>query len=217
MPLAVLPRSLTRPSDAQAIAQLREYYEPAAEHRAGVVHIGCRFDTWAGGGARPEVADIITADDVIAVSLLGVAVPGRTAILLLDQQAEQYSALLAEIGPDRDLAEVPDDEIRPDWPAWRAHDVLRALDGLDWVGAAKLLARKRPRLIPAYDRAVRAALGGEHYFWEPLRGSLRADGAALHHRLLAIRDQAGVGTEISAIRVFDIIAWMDARGAVLPR
>lgn len=216
MPLAVLPTSLTRPSDAQAISLLRAYYEPAAEHRAGVVHIGSRFDTWAGGGARPEVADTFTADDLIAVSLLGVQVPGRTAILLLDRQAATYSALLAAIGPDRELADVSDDEISPDWPAWRAHDVLRALDGVDWVGAAKLLARKRPRLIPAYDRVVRAALGGEHYFWEPLRESLRADGQALNSRLLRIRDQAEVPAEISAIRVFDIVAWMDAREALLP-
>ncbi len=217
MPLAVLPTSLTRRSDAQAIAQLRAYYEPAAEHRGGVVHIGSRFDTWAGGGARPEVADVFTADDLIAVSLLGVAVPGRTAILLLDRQAAMYADLLAAIGPDRDLADVPDGEISPDWPAWRVHDVLRAMDGLDWVSAAKLLARKRPRLIPAYDRVVRAALGGEHFFWEPLRQSLRADHGALHARLLQIRDQAEVAADISAIRVFDIIAWMDARAAVLPR
>lgn len=217
MPLAVLPASLTRRSDAQAIAQLRAYYEPAAEHRGGVVHIGARFDTWAGGGARPEVANVFTADDLIAVSLLGMAVPGRTAILLLDRQAATYSELLAAIGEDRDLADVPDGEISPDWPAWRAHDVLRSMDGLDWVGAAKLLACKRPRLIPAYDRVVRAALGGEHYFWEPLRQSLRAQDRALHTRLMRVRDKAEVIADISAIRVFDIIAWMDARAAVLQR
>jgi hypothetical protein len=217
MPLAALPRSLTRRSDAQAIALLREYYEPAAEHRGGVVHIGSLFDTWAGGGARADVADTFTPDDLIAVSLLGVQVPGRTAILLLDRQAAKYAALLAAIGPDRDLADVPDGEISPSWPAWRAHEEIRALDGLDWVGAAKLLTRKRPRLVPAYDRVVRAVLGGEHYYWEPLRESLRADGRALHSRLLHIRDQAEVPAEISAIRVFDIIAYLDARGSVPQR
>lgn len=216
MPLAALPHSLTRRSDAHAIAMLRSYYEPAPEHRAGVVYTGALFDTWAGGGSGEDVANIFTADDVIAVSLMGVAVPGRTAILLLDRQATEYGALLSAIGPDRDLADVPDGEICPDWPAWQAHGVLRTLDGLDWVGAAKLLARKRPRLIPTYDRVVRATLGGEHYFWEPLRESLRADGRALHERLLRIRDQAEVPADISAIRVFDIIAWMDARGAALP-
>lgn len=215
MALAALPRSLTRPSDAHAIALLREYYQPAPEHRGGVAHTGCLFDTWAGGGAAAGVADRFTADDLIALSLLGVTVPGRTAILLLDRQAAEYSALLAAIGPDRDLADVPDGEISPNWPAWRAHDLLRTLDGLDWVGAAKLLARKRPRLIPGYDRAVRAVLGGEHYYWEPLRESLRADGRRLHQRLLQIRDKAEVPADISAIRVFDILASMDAREAVL--
>lgn len=216
MPLATLPRSLTRRSDAHAIAQLREYYAPAPEHQAGVIHIGSRFDTWAGGGARPEVADTFTADDVIAVSLLGVAVPGPAAVLLLADRAAEYNGLLAAIGPDRDLADVDDGEISPEWPAWRAHDVLRSLDGLDWVGAAKLLSRKRPRLIPAYDRTVRAVLGGEHYYWEPLRESLRSDGGALQERLLQIRDAAAVPAAISPIRVFDIITWMDGRGALPP-
>jgi Family of unknown function (DUF6308) len=216
MPLAVLPRSLTRHSDAHAIQQLRDYYAPAPEHRGGIVHTGSLFDTWAGGGDGAAVADRFTADDLVAASLVGVTVPGRTAILLLDRQAEKYHKLLEAIGPDRDLVEVGDGEINPQWPAWRAHDRMRTLDGLDWVGAARLLARKRPRLLPAYDRVVRAVLGGEHYYWEPLRESLRADGGALHSRLLRIRDQADVPALISAIRVFDIIAWMDAQGA-LPR
>nr|WP_241769484.1 DUF6308 family protein [Rhodococcus opacus] len=42
-----------------------------------------------------------------------------------------------------------------------------------------------------------------------VREALRADDAALHRRLLSIRGEAGLPAEISALRVFDVIAWMD--------
>ncbi|MFC9768511.1 DUF6308 family protein [Rhodococcus jostii] len=54
-------------------------------------------------------------------------------------------------------------------------------------------------------RAPRAILGTEK------AEALRADDAALHHRLLSIRDAAGLPEEISALRVFDVIAWMDGK------
>lgn len=45
----------------------------------------------------------------------------------------------------------------------------------------------------------------------PVREALRADAAALHGRLLKIRAAAGLPEEISALRVFDVIAWMDGK------
>ncbi|MDV7090178.1 DUF6308 family protein [Rhodococcus opacus] len=46
----------------------------------------------------------------------------------------------------------------------------------------------------------------------PLREALRADEVALHHRVLTIWEEAGLPEEISALRVFDVIAWMDGTG-----
>ncbi|WP_419179537.1 DUF6308 family protein [Rhodococcus opacus] len=45
----------------------------------------------------------------------------------------------------------------------------------------------------------------------PVREALRADDGALHHRLLSIREEAGFPEQISALRVFDVIAWMDGK------
>ncbi|MDI9940650.1 DUF6308 family protein [Rhodococcus sp. IEGM 1351] len=47
--------------------------------------------------------------------------------------------------------------------------------------------------------------------WAPKAEALRADDAALHHRLLSIRDAAGLPEEISVLRVFDVIIWMDGK------
>ncbi|QQZ19448.1 DUF6308 family protein [Rhodococcus sp. 21391] len=53
-------------------------------------------------------------------------------------------------------------------------------------------------------RAARAILDTE-------AEALRADDGALHHRLVSIREEAGLPEEISALRVFDVIAWMDGK------
>ncbi len=43
--------------------------------------------------------------------------------------------------------------------------------------------------------------------WEPLRRALREDDKALQRRLVRLRDAAGLPTEVSALRVFDVICW----------
>ncbi|WKN61062.1 DUF6308 family protein (plasmid) [Rhodococcus opacus] len=54
-------------------------------------------------------------------------------------------------------------------------------------------------------------LGTERSHLNPIREALRADDGALHHRLLSIREEVGLPEEISALRVFDVIAWMDGK------
>ena len=52
-------------------------------------------------------------------------------------------------------------------------------------------------------------LGTERAHLNPVREALRADDGALHRRLLSIRGEAGLAEEISVLRVFDVIAWVD--------
>lgn len=81
--------------------------------------------------------------------------------------------------------------------------------GVDWVIARKLLARKRPRLLPVYDKVVRCALGRPRpSFWLALHAALREDDRALHHELLALRQVAGVPETVSALRICDVTVWM---------
>ncbi|WP_371113116.1 DUF6308 family protein [Rhodococcus sp. JVH1] len=61
------------------------------------------------------------------------------------------------------------------------------------------------------SRVVSQVLGTERAHLNPVREALRADDAALHRRLLSIRKEAGLPEEISALRVFDVIAWMDGK------
>jgi Family of unknown function (DUF6308) len=103
-------------------------------------------------------------------------------------------------------------EINESWPAWRLWDELRTLREVDRVIASKLLARKRPRLIPIYDRVVKTVTGGDRNFWVPLCQALQVDDQAMHHRLLRLHREAGLPHEVSPLRVFDVIAWMEGQG-----
>jgi hypothetical protein len=50
-------------------------------------------------------------------------------------------------------------------PADQAWHLLDARDGVGWVIAGKLLARKRPHLIPVWDHVVRCAMGYPENAW----------------------------------------------------
>ncbi|MFC9362895.1 DUF6308 family protein [Rhodococcus sp. NPDC057014] len=141
---------------------------------------------------------------------LSVQIPPAAALEILGTRAETLNALLAAIGPDRDLVDEPD-PLGPGWPAWDLETALRGLHDVGRTKATKLIARKRLRLFPIWDSMVSAVLGAENQHLNPVREALRADDGALHHRLLNLRSSAGLPEEISALRVFDVIVWMDGR------
>jgi hypothetical protein len=96
-------------------------------------------------------------------------------------------------------------------PADQAWRLLLDLQDVGWVIAGKLLARKRPRLLPVYDRVVRCAVGRPPSFWLALHTALREDNAALYRQLLELRQAAGLPETVSALRVCDVAVWMNHR------
>lgn len=107
---------------------------------------------------------------------------------------------------------MSDGVISGDWPAWQLYDPLvGGREGIGWVTAGKLLAFKRPWLIPVYDEVVRKVVGAPTSFWRPLHEDLRADDRRLHRHLRSIRAQAGLPPTLSVLRVFDVITWMTGK------
>jgi hypothetical protein len=202
------PKALTDKNHNNAVAELRTYF--GLDN--GKPLTGASFERLGGGGDRAEVRDVITAEDVVAVSMLSIDFPAGAALQILQTDSRRISDLLYQIPTDSDLVDVDPQQINTSWPAWQLWSQLIAVPGLGWVTTNKLLARKRPRLLPVYDSVVRKEVGAPKSYWIALNHDLGAEDKALYRQLLAIRDAAGVGDDISALRVFDIVTWSIGRG-----
>jgi hypothetical protein len=173
------------------------------------------FERLGGAGDRAETADQLTAADLLAVSLIGTTVAGNYALHILDYRSDEIGALLAQIPPHVTLTDdAATALIAEGGPAWQLWELLRAIKppaqgSLGPVAAGKLLARKRPQLIPVYDSHVKAALGrrsNDQSWWSELRSLLVAD-HALVRELETVRARAGAG-HLSLLRTLDVLCWM---------
>ncbi|MEW2409392.1 DUF6308 family protein [Streptomyces griseoviridis] len=195
----------------RAPARLRAYF--AAPSESGVIpYTGSRFEHLGGGGDRPPVMNTVTAEDLLAVQTLSVTIPSQVALDLLEGDlGRRISALLSRIPHDLDMVDADAADLEPGSPADDAWRLLLKQDGIGWVKAGKLLARKRPRLLPVYDEVVKCLVGRPKSYWLGLHGALRADDRALHRELLELRASAGLSETVSALRVCDVVLWTHHR------
>lgn len=199
-------------SGERVVEDLQAYF--ATPHSPAEGFTGRRFEHLAGGGDHPDNANSITPADLIALQTLSVQIRARTALDLLEGQlGEEVADHLRDIPTDVDLAHADPVHIEACSPAHQAWDLLQGPRGygIGWVIAGKLLARKRPRLLPVYDRVVRCALGYPDSLWCDLRQALKANDRELQGRLLELRTVAGLPMTISPLRVCDVAVWMQHR------
>ncbi|GAB7186950.1 hypothetical protein ATKI12_6781 [Kitasatospora sp. Ki12] len=203
----------------ESLRLLRTYFTRRRE-RGDLWYSGAHFERLDGGGDRPGVADRFTADDLVAVTMLSVQVKPHGAVDLLTDPGGHWHRLLSAIPRDARL-EDPDSDalVAPGGPAWelweRLADPAKTYpakpDGGGPVVAGKLLARKRPHLVPVYDERIKALFRRprtDRTFWADLAAALRADGGAFRADLAEVRAEAGIGEEIGVLRVLDVIGWM---------
>jgi hypothetical protein len=218
-----LPTILTEGNEEDAARLLATYYRRLGDGLPA--YAGSYFNSWAGGGDSRDYAGTITADDLIAVSFLSVDVPGEAAFGILDTHNEKISGLLGKIPVDRDLADVSPAEFPEMYgensaavKLWR---VIRGSDTGRWgIGptkASKIMARKRPRLIPIYDSVVAPLMGlkDSDNQWAAWHGAFLED-PGLSERLGRIRVMSGIQDPIPDIRVMDIVLWMHGKQIATP-
>lgn len=176
---------------------------------------GSLFDSIGGGGDRPDVENKITREDVLAVAAVNAPMPAAVASLLLTQPASgRLATWLRQLPTDIDLWDSDDDTLAI---ATRTRDEIRTIHEAGTAATAhggfaanKLLARKRPRLIPLYDEKVRSVvyLAEGASWWFSLRDAMRVDGEdnEVRFRVCAAMREADVGY-VSVLRGLDVILW----------
>jgi hypothetical protein len=190
---------------ADAEQRLKDYF------LGSEVFTGRWFERLAGGGDRSDARDRFSAEDLVAVTFLSVDVPPVAAWSMLEGRPEDLNKLLRAIPSDQDLWNVPPDVIDEDSAANRLWHELDDLEGVGWVTAGKLMARKRPRLIPIYDDVVRNAFDLEKGIWWKAMRDVLADNPDIVLAATQLRSDSGIGDEISILRVIDVAIWTKDR------
>lgn len=204
-----LPGELTMGNEDAAIALVNGYY---AENDGRVSYSGARFDVLDGGGDREEVRDHFTYADLLSTGLLSTPLKRHSVLTMLGEHLPHLHAraqrLLEQLPTRTDLKNADDSTLAV---ADELRQTLLKMPGIGPVIASKLMARKRPRLIPIIDSVVTETLHhpGDNQFWARLREYLRTDD--LHERLLKIGDESAAPDGTSAIRIFDVIVWMHGK------
>ncbi|KPH97540.1 hypothetical protein OV450_5833 [Actinobacteria bacterium OV450] len=206
--------------DADESVRLLRTYFTGRRSKGDLYYSGAHFERLAGGGDREGAAYGFEAADLVAVTMLKVSVASHGAVNLMTDPEGHWHRLLSAIPRDARLEDPASDPLvaegGPAWELWerlvdRDKTYPSSPDGVRSVVAGKLMARKRPHLIPVYDTRVKTLFRrpkNDHTFWASLAAALRADGGAFRRHLETLRTKAGIGEDIGVLRVLDVIAWM---------
>lgn len=195
--------------EEDGIDLVRAYYAPGQ-------FTGAHFSSLA---VDEDASDVFTPGDLYAVSMLAVPVPPKAGIALLEGQSSEFNEHLGNV-PRAELKDLSEDEfvqhLGPKSPAQKLWDRLRRNDrpddrwGIGPTRASKIMARKRPHLIPIEDSVVDRAINrGHQNSWELWWEALTLDNY-LEERAQRLRDELA-RPDLSTLRVLDVLLWMSAR------
>ncbi|GAB3261529.1 DUF6308 family protein [Kineosporia babensis] len=205
-----VPWPLHAGNERIAAALLTAYFGPAD---AGGVppYSGALFQTL--GGPDPDPFRF-TALDLVAVSLLSVTVPPPTAITILQTDAHLLGSYLIQIDNSLALPDADDELLEGQRsPLVGIWQTLRDYPGVGRTLASKLLARKRPSLVPIWDSVVAQEYGlrSSQGYWRGLRDQLTANDGELWRRALGLVSEGRLAHRVSPLRAIDVVTWMHGK------
>jgi hypothetical protein len=176
-----------------------DYFDPAGPFA------GATFDLF-----QPGPPDRVTAADLLAVTFLDVMVKPEAVRLILGDDADLISRHLTHVTIGVDIWDASHAHLASALAAW---DHFDSYHGIGDVIAGKLLARKRPRLVPVIDSVTRKVLRlPPGRAWTGLRAAL--SDLYRRERVEELRPIT-VPAEVSTLRVLDACAWMRGSDATI--
>lgn len=176
---------------------------------------GAKFDVV---GADP-VPNSFSDADFVAVTMLSMSIswtrrrgitPRR--ILSLRQMEEKTAALLGDVDARKELHTLTHDEyvkvFGPNGTVRELFNLLASELKLGEVAAHKLLARKRPRLVPIRDSKAEKVLGRPDSWWQSWHEAVRTPEVMATLKFL---NGLPGNAHLSLLRVADIVVWMNGR------
>jgi len=160
----------------------------------------------------------ITAIDLIAITTLSVKVPERAALWILSPVGEkEISKILREIPIDTDIWDPKVKNIFAD--NGKVMELWNLLGNANWPTASKggglggltkrskILAAKRPRLIPILDRVVVGTLLQTENRWRGIQDVLNVE--SYRNKLEEALKHDGVPPSVSLLRRIDVVIWFN--------
>lgn len=210
-----MPTVLDEEFTDEAVELLRKYQE----------YSGWHFETLGHAWNDPATINTVTAADLLALNMLSVRGSAWASIEILGTDlAQEFTVLLEQISPDLDLVDATDADLGKDSPGDRLWKLCRRRPNTAttprWkhfgpVTTSKLLARKRPRLVPIYDSVVGAQYGlnDSRGLWFRMREALLADDRRLHNHAIRLHGRADLPETVTPLRVIDIVVWMHGKAS----
>ena len=201
--------AIHRVSDGEGVEYLKTYYLAEAGF-----YTGSEFERI---GAESGVENRFTAADLYSVQTLAVRVPARAGVAILGEESSDFNGVLGQI-PNVALGTLSESEFKKhlglESKAIELWDLLRRNRpgdnrwGLGPTTTSKIMAGKRPHLIPIEDSVVNRVIGlGRGDSWRLWWEAFQAEGDYLEERATKLRDEIG-RPELSTLRVFDVMLWM---------
>lgn len=179
-------------------AQVADYFDLDANYAAATFEFGenPHFD--------------LVSDDFLAVSFLDVPIRA-SAYRRIQALKPRLVGLLEEIDPELEIWHMKHED-HTYLAASKMWTVLLSIPSLGPTRVSKLMARKRPKLIPIWDSRVHDFFQRPYWTWTPL--SLALADVERQKKLAVVRTECNAPPTTSLLRILDVTIWTQGNGSV---
>lgn len=146
-------------------------------------------------------------NDIAAVTCLSIRFDNHMVGSISALKSKLDTLIKKLPAPGKPIWDVDEDVFKKTSELSQIYELLSGLDRVGSVTASKLLAAKRPHLVPIRDTEVAKLFGNPKSWWIPWFEAMQDKG--LRDRLEEYQKKAKL-PHVSLLRIADVILWMSA-------